>query len=80
MEISLKSESTPHCVGCAIQNSCHPGFVGHFCAAELGADSCPVRINVNRGLCMPVQQIAHTQTQIFIENPAQKLEYCNAAN
>jgi len=80
MEISLKSGSTSHCVGFAIQNSCQPGIDGRFCAAELGADGGSVRINVNLGLCMPVQQIAHTQTQIFIENPAQKLEYCNAAN
>ena len=68
------------CVGFAIQNSCQPGIDRHSRVAEHGADCRSVCINVNRDLCMPVQQIAHTQTQIFIENPAQKLEYCNAAN
>jgi hypothetical protein len=39
-----------------------------------------VCINVNRDLGITVQQIAQTEAQILIENCAQKLEYCNAAN
>jgi hypothetical protein len=68
MEISLKSGSTSHCVGFAIQNSCQPGIDGRFCAAEHGADRRSVCINVNRDLGIAVQQIARTETQILIEN------------
>jgi hypothetical protein len=80
MEISLNSGSISHCVGFAIQNSCQPGIDRHSRVAEHGADRCSVCINVNRDLGITVQQIARTETQILIENRAQKLEYCNAAN